>query len=484
MLSQIELDQSRGLPLNRQVYESFREIILTGKLRSDQRLPSTRDIASHLGISRTTVLIAFENLLAEGYIQGRVGSGTYVSNSLPEKFLAARDQGGQGAVSSISNYSLSKRGKALGSSIFSGRRDLKNLIPFRPGIPSLRDFPIETWARLAGRELRTLSFENFGYGDPAGFFPLRKVIADYLRQNRAVRCDPEQVIVVNGSQQGINMVASIFLDPGDAVWFEDPGYVGAREALSGAGLKLVPAPLDHEGITIPTKKSPKSKLVYITPSHQYPLGRTMSLARRLKLLEHARITNSWILEDDYDSEYRFAGKPLSSLQGLDSSERVIYMGTFSKVLFPGIRLGYLIVPPQLADVFVSARAKMDRNGPILEQATLHRFIEEGFFSRHIRKMRMLYLERQEFLQETARSHLQGLLEIEPGETGLHVVGWLQSGITEETVSARTREVGLTVPTLGSYTIKHSQNPGLVLGYGAFTKQEILTGITQLAKCIG
>ena len=209
----------------------------------------------------------------------------------------------------------------------------------------------------------------------------------------------------------------------------------------------------------------------------------MSLARRLKLLEHAQSTSSWILEDDYDSEYRFAGKPLSSLQGLDSGGCVIYMGTFSKVLFPGLRLGYLIVPSQLAEVFRSARAKMDRSSPILEQATLHQFIEEGFFSRHVRKMRMLYMERQEFLQETARHHLGDKLRIESGEIGLHVVGWLQSGITEVTVSANAQEIGLMIPTVNSYTMKYIQKPGVVLGYAAFTKKEIRAGIIQLAKCL-
>ncbi len=479
LLTQIDLGQNTNIPLNRKVYESFRRIILEGRLGSDQRLPSTRAIARHFGISRTTVLIAFENLLAEGYIQGRLGSGTFVSDSIPEKFLTLPTDAKPGS-NSYDSTPLSKRGKVLADSIYSVQRNLKNLKPFRPGIPSLRDFPIETWARLAGRQLRTLPFERFGYGDPAGYGPLRQVIAHYLQQTRAVRCESDQIVIVNGSQQGLNLVVRVLLDPGDAVWFEDPGYTGAREAFTGSGLTLIPAPLDDQGITVPTTGSASSKLIYITPSHQYPMGLTLSLARRLLLLEHAAKTGSWILEDDYDSEYRFSGRPLSSLQGLDSASRVIYMGTFSKVLFPGIRLGYLVVPGQLVDAFISARAKMDRNSPILEQATLHQFMDQRLFSRHVRKMRMLYMERQEYLLETARAHLAGLLHLKPGETGLHLVGWLQSGITEEAVKAASQQIDLIVPTLKSFTIKHWQNPGVVLGYAAFTKAEINSGITRLA----
>jgi GntR family transcriptional regulator/MocR family aminotransferase len=346
-------------------------------------------------------------------------------------------------------------------------------------------FPFEVWARLMSRQWRRPPTALLSYGDPAGYWRLREAIAAYLTASRGVRCVTEQVIVVAGSQQGLDLAARVLLDVGDRVWIEDPGYIGARGALKSAGADLVPVAVDSEGLNIAEgiSRCPTARLVYITPSHQYPLGVTMSLSRRLALLEWAHRAGAWVLEDDYDSEYRYTGRPLPALQGLDTEDRTIYLGTLSKTLFPSLRLGYLVVPTDLVAAFVAAKALADRHAPSVEQAVLADFMSEGHFARHVRRTRVLYAERQATLLKAAGSALNGLLEISPAEAGMHLVGFLPEGIDDRAVSRQASAYGVDAPPLSSYAIAPLPRGGLLLGYAAFGADEIIRGVERLAAAV-
>jgi GntR family transcriptional regulator/MocR family aminotransferase len=356
---------------------------------------------------------------------------------------------------------------------------------FRHGIGAFEAFPYDTWARLEARHWKNPPRELLAYSDPAGYAPLREVIAAHLRATRAVRCDASQVIVTTGSQQGLDLAARVLLDPGDGAWLEDPGYVGARGAFTASGARVVSVPVDAEGLDIQAgvKLEPRAKLVYVTPSHQYPLGVTMSLGRRLQLLEWVSHAGAWVLEDDYDSEYRYAGRPLASLQGLDRDARVIYLGTFSKVLMPGLRLGYVVAPPDLVSAFVGARALMDRNSAGVPQAVLKDFMLDGHFSRHIRRTRTLYTQRQELLLEAARKHLNGLLELEPAESGMHLIGWLPDGVCDVEASSEAAKYDVEALPLSAYSTRTLERPGLMLGYAAVEPDEIRDGVKRLAQAL-
>ncbi|MHB8574872.1 MAG: MocR-like pyridoxine biosynthesis transcription factor PdxR [Dehalococcoidia bacterium] len=386
-------DPVTGESLHRQLYETVRRAILTGTLAPGARLPSTRACAADLGISRSTAVQAFDQLLAEGYIEGRMGAGTFVYHDLPDAALltAAVDRR-PAAGSATSNWrALSEHGRLLegigAASYPASRLDLPPR-PFRPMTPALDAFPAAVWARIAGRRLRTLSVELLGIGCAAGYLPLRIAIAAYLTAARGAHCDPDQVLIVGGAMQALDLAGRVLLDPGDKVWIEDPGYMGAAAALQGAGARLIPVPVDGEGLDVAAgvARAAHARLAYVTPSAQFPLGVTMSLGRRLALLEWAERANGWIVEDDYDSEYRFSGRPLAAMQGLDQVDRVIYVGTFSKVLFPGLRLGYLVLPADLVAPFVIARDLSGRLSPLLEQAIRADFITGGHFMRHIRRL--------------------------------------------------------------------------------------------------
>jgi GntR family transcriptional regulator/MocR family aminotransferase len=300
-----------------------------------------------------------------------------------------------------------------------------------------------------------------------------------------VRCDAEQVVVVAGSQEALEIAAQVLLDVGDSAWVEDPGYLGARGALLGAGGRLVPVPVDDEGLDVTQgiRRCPAARVVCVSPSHQFPLGMTMSLTRRLSLLEWASRAGAWILEDDYDSEYRYAGRPVPSLQGLDTQGRVIYIGTFSKVLFPSLRLGYVVAPPDLVDPFIKTRAIFDRHSPTIEQAVLTDFITDGHFARHIRLMRTFYAERQEVLVKEIKSKLTGLLEVNPDEAGMHLVGWLPEGVSDVDAARRANEHGVEVGRLSNYYIEPQRRGALTLGYSAYEPKEIRKGVRRLAEAL-
>jgi GntR family transcriptional regulator/MocR family aminotransferase len=478
------LRESSREPMHRQLYSELREAVLNGRLPPGSRLPSTRAIASELGVSRNTVMGAFDQLLAEGYLEGKVGSGTYVAEKLPEDMLHARGVPSAPRTRPV-GAALSKRGAVLASSPIIPPRPHRMPRAFRPGPGAADHFPTALWMRLLARRWRGPLRELLSYGESAGYRPLREAIAAYVRAARAVRCDASQVVVVSGSQQGLDIMARLLLDPGDHVWIEDPGYLGARGALVGAGARVSPVPVDGEGLMVSAgiARQPHARMVYVTPSHQFPLGVTMSLARRLALLEWVKRSSAWVIEDDYDSEFRYSGRPIASLQGLDFTGRVIYLGTFSKVLFPSLRLGYLILPPELVEAFTNARALVDRHSPLIDQAVLADFIAEGHFARHIRRMRALYAHRHATFVEAAQKELAGLLEVEPQDAGMHLVGWLPEGVDDAAASRSAFEHGVEAPPLSAYALERKPMGGLLLGYTAMGTREIREGMRRLALAL-
>lgn len=483
-LSFIHLDRDARTPLYRQIYNAIREAILQRRLPPGVRLPSTRDMADLFDVSRNTVVNAFEQLMAEGYVETRVGSGTYVTDRLPEAFLQAyrrepplRPNGKE--------RTLSRRGRAFARH-YNPSSPPRGRSLFLHGRPDVDAFPFETWARLAAKRYRNLPRRLFGYGrDSAGYRPLREAIAGYLQTARALRCEPDQVLVVAGSQEGLYLAGQVLLDPGDQVWIEDPGYLGARSALLCAEADLCPVPVDTDGIDVDAgvEKAAGARVAYVTPSHQFPLGGTMSLARRSRLLQWAATSDAWILEDDYDSEFRYNGPPLASLQGLDANRRVIYAGTFSKVLFPALRLGYLVVPDDLVAAFAVARSVVHLSVPIFQQVVLADFMDGGHFNTHIRRMRTHYQERRDVFVESVERELAGCLELGPADAGLHVTGWLPPGADDEAVARRAGELGIGVLPLSRLCLGQPPRAGLVMGFGAARPEAIPDGVRRLGQAI-
>ncbi len=482
--------ESSGVPIYRQLYETLRRAILSGQLPAKSQLPSTRALARQLAVSRMTVVNAYDQLLAEGYIEGISGSGTYVASVLPEELLEIQAKRRQDSAESKRRASISKRGERLASfnhANLRARTDV-NFSAFHYGLPAMDAFPFDVWSRLAARRLQKMSVSLFGSGNPAGYEPLRRTVAAYLQTARAVRCEPEQIIIVAGGQQALALIAQVLIDEKDTVWMENPCYLGARNAFAAAGAKIVSAPVDAEGfdLSFALNKNKNACLVCVTPSHQFPLGTVMSLSRRLALIEWARASDAWIIEDDYDSEFRYSGRPLASLQGLDADGRVIYVGTFSKTIFPALRLGYMVVPENLVDVISAARALMDSHSPSIDQAVLTDFIEEGHFARHIRRMRALYAERQAVLVSAAKKDLAGLLDVPPNEAGMHLIGWLPENVDDKIASEKAAAQGLETKPLSVYSLEPSPSPqrsGLILGYTAFSAGQIRNGVRRLAKAL-
>lgn len=479
----LQLDRRSRVPLQRQLYDEIRTAILSGRLAPGARVPATRVLASDTGTSRNTVSGAFDQLLSEGYLEGKVGSGTYVARMLPEDLLRVTRQPGPSRPV-IARACLSRRGRMLGGIPASLRsREIATEQAFRTGLPAFDEFPRALWARLGARLLRHAPSAVLTYGDPAGYRPLRRAIAEYLRAARGVNCSAEQVIVTAGSQQALDLAARLLLDPGDAAWVEDPGYLGARGALRAAGVRSIPVPVDSGGLSVVEgeKRAPEARLACVTPSHQYPLGMTMPLSRRTSLLAWARRHRAWIVEDDYDSEFRYSGRPLQALQGLDPIGCVIYTGTFSKVLFPSLRLGYMVVPESLVDTFVSARALVDRHPPGLEQAIVAEFLAEGHFARHVRRMRTLYAERQEALVLALGRELGGAIEASPAEAGMNLTAWLRGNASDLELSNKAAQVGVVVTPVSAYALEVKPRSGLLLGYAAFSTRQIREGVRKLAQ---
>lgn len=485
----ITLDEKSDAPFYRQIYETIRRAILSGGLPSGRQLPASRLLAKQLGVSRMTVVNAYEQLLAEGYLEGRVGAGTFVSAQLPEEFLQAsgfkrleRQEKPLPRQVILSGYGSRV---AQNSKIILRHHGATALVPFQHGVAALDEFPFGVWAKIAQRWEKSPPAPVLGYGEAVGFQPLREAVAAHLAAARGVRCTPEQIIITNGTQQALDLIGRIFLSESEDVCIEDPGYVGARDIFAATGARVVPVPIDDEGFDVQTarRRSQKARLVYVTPSHQFPLGVTMSLARRLSLLEWARERDAFVIEDDYNSEYRYSGRPLASLQGLDRDGRVLYVGTFSKTIFPALRLGYLVVPADLLEVFAAARALTDLHSHMIGQAILAEFISERHFTRHIRRMRGMYEGRQQTLVDEARKNLGGLLEVAPAKAGMHLIGWLPDGVSDREVSRRGGEAGLNLAPVSAYCINQKLRGGFLLGYTAFNEKLIRQGMKKLARVL-
>lgn len=482
-LPALTLDATSSVPLHRQIYFEIRGAILDGRLRPGTRLPASRALASALSVSRNTVISAFDQLNAEGYIAGKVGAGSFVPAHLPQELIGAEQRSTiNDKQKAHTRYQVrpSKRATEL-SAVAQG---IEPRVPFAPGLPEVDQFPFKDWARLLGRHWRRPSRDLLVSTVPGGYPPLCSAIADYLATARAVFCRAEQVIITSGSRQALDLAARVLIDPGDPVWIENPGYRPTSSVLGAAGARLVPVPVDDEGLSYAEGRQLESRprLICISPSHQYPLGITMSLRRRLQLLEAARETETFILEDDYDSEYRYAGRPLAALQGLDQDGRVIYLGTFSKVMFPGVRLGYMVVPDDLLDAFLKIRTLMDAYPSSIGQAALADFIEEGHLSGHIRRMRPLYKERQQALISTL-GELTDDLELSPVDAGMHLVARLRADMDDQMIAVKAKEQGIQAPALSTYFEGKATEQGLLLGYAGVDQQKIQTTAKALAEVI-
>ncbi len=459
-----------GVPLARWLYEELRRGILEGRLRSRARLPSTRDLARHHRVSRRTAVAAYERLRDEGYVTSLVGAGTIVNERLPDDLLRASARRTADRVTRPDVSALYRRPAR----------------PFRPIEPALAEFPAEIWARVAARRLRRLSTALLAGGSIAGSRPLREAVAEYLGASRGVNCSADQVVIVSGVQQGLDLIARLLLRPGDVVWIEDPAYTGAAQAFRTAGAVLTPVKVDAQGFdpVIARQMHPRPRAAYVTPAHQFVLGSTMPVERRLMLLAAARDADMYVIEDDYDSEFRFAGARVPALQGLDRWERVIFMGSFNKLLFPALRLGYIVVPDHLIDPLLRLRSHADRYPPAISQAVLCDFIVDGHFARHVRRMRELYAVRLDALHTSAARYLAGVLEIPSIDAGLHTPAFLTGRMTSADAHRRAAAYGIESIPLDRFALRRRDMRGLLLGFAAFTPREIHRAMGVLAQALG
>ena len=461
----------------RQIYLKLRSAILSGALGPATKLPSTRELAAQLGVSRSSVVSAFEQLLAEGYASGRTGAGTYIASDLPEPFAAIHRR---------KQRSASPAKAAASAREFRSFADVtaqNDERPFNLGRTLVDARTAELWRKLSARTLRSFGRHHLGYADPHGLLELRKSVCDYLRAARAVRCEPEQIVITAGTQQAVDIVTRIMRGPDKEVWIEDPGYPLTRLALVAAGARVCPIPVDQHGINVAEgiRRAPKARAVFITPSHQFPKGVVLSMARRLELLAWARESGAWIVEDDYTSEFRYGGRPLASLQGLDEAERVIYIGTLNKALFPGLRLGYAVVPPSLVRAFVTARYLMDRQPSSLCQAVVAAFMEEGHFAAHIRRMREMYRNQRDALVTSLGRRLGDDLTVDPPDQGMHLIAYTRRGLSDVTIERAALEQGVVVRAMSRLYVDAPSQSALMLGFSGYPRQMIAPAIARLAR---
>jgi GntR family transcriptional regulator / MocR family aminotransferase len=500
----ITLARGGPVPLHRQIYGALRAAILARRLAPGARLPSTRILAADLRVSRTTVLSAYDQLASEGFVTAHGSGGSRVANvagraigSGPRATTGRHARHGAASSRKLSEpVELSAMGAAMRATypeqlseagiVWAGVAP-RRAAPVAVGIPALDAFPTATWARLTARCWRRDAPAMMLPDDGHGYRPLREAIADYVVTARAVRCTADQVIVTAGAQQAIDLTARLLLNPGDQAWMEEPGFLPARAAFVTAGATMVEVPVDADGLDVAAGRAaaPNARLAFVTPSFQAPLGVVMSLRRRLALLDWAEEARAWILEDDYNGEFRYDGHPLAAMQGLEhpGAQRVIFVGTFSKTLFPSLRLGYAVVPPGLVDAFALARLTADRHSPVIEQAVLADFIGEGHFARHMRRMRRLYAERQRLFVAIARRELGALMRVDESPAGMRLLGWLPPGVSDRRVAAEAARRGVTVVPLSSLRLGHAAEQGLLLGYAPFTATEMRRALRTLAEVV-
>ncbi len=473
---------AEGQELGRWLYTELRAAILDSRLKPGSRMPSTRGLAKQYALARGTVASAFEQLKNEGYVETTVGAGTFVSVRLPEESVPVESPTDVAVAPSMAALALRGQSAVEGVRLLPASHSVGRA--FRSYEPAIDLFPVALWSRVAGRVLRNAPRSLYGQGDARGYLPLRKAIAEYVGPARGVRCNADQIIITSGTQQALDLVARLLLDPGDAVWLEDPCYPGALFAFRAAGANVVPVPVDREGLVVEDARRQQAgaRLAYVTPANQFPLGVTMSPRRRAELLAWAAGQNAWIIEDEYDAEYRYSGPPLPSLQSLDRSGCVIYVGTFTKMLFNALRLGFIVLPERIVEPFAAARSFLDRHPPTLEQAILADFILEGHFGHHVRRMRQIYARRSHALCEAAHS-LAGKLDVMQPASGMRTLGWVRTGQTDAAVAGQARALGLEVAALSEFTVRHSHPSALILGFAGCSTAELKRGVEVLESTL-
>jgi GntR family transcriptional regulator/MocR family aminotransferase len=480
VLPLISIDRKSQKPVYRQIYEAFRTRIFEGELRAGQLVPSTRQLAHDLRVSRFPILNAYAQLLAEGYFESRMGAGTFIASSLPG---APRSQDRKAAL----ELATRARPVAVHTSTlppYTKPSWADHLGPFQLGQPELNAFPLRLWSRLLARYSRNMHAQELRYGEAMGMRSLREAVAVYLGTARGVVCEADQIMIVSGSQQGLDITTRVLLDPETPVWVEEPGYWLIHHVLRTAACQPIPVPVDSEGLDVSAgiKLNARARAAFVAPSHQFPLGVTMSASRRFQLVEWAEKAGAWIIEDDYDSEYRYDSSPISSLQGLDRNSRTIYIGTFSKVLFPSLRLGYIVIPPDLVEHFAAMRQAMDLCLSPINQAVLTEFIRQGHFGRHIRKMREVYRERRRLLVTEIRKQIGSACTIMGGEAGMHLTILLNTEVRDTELAARAFEKKLWLSPLSLSYVGAAPRQGLVLGYGNTPTSQI-PGAVRLLKTL-
>jgi GntR family transcriptional regulator/MocR family aminotransferase len=475
-----QFQPQNGEANHRQLCRLLQQGILNGTLPGGTKLPPTRELAQELGIARNTVVHVYEQLASEGYVSTMVGRGTFITDTVP-------DQGGD-----YQNLPLRPPSR---QDLLSGRgADLVNYAgaakqqwgAFVPGVPDVTLFPFRTWVNIGKQVWRKPAADLLTYPTSAGYLPLRQAIADYLRAARGVNCSAEQVLITTGTHQSLRLAAHMLAEPGERVWLEDPGYWGARSLLRSEGLELIGVEVDAEGMHPSPYQMQRlvPRLIVVSPSHQYPLGSVMSLTRRRQLLQYAQATDAWVLEDDYDSEFRFGCKPLQSLQGLDASGRVLYLGTLSKTMYPGLRISYMVVPPDLVDSLTTGLIELYREGAYTTQAILAEFIAQGHFASHIRRMRTVYSRRRALLIDAIRAQFGDTLPVLGDNAGLHLVISLPDGCDDQAISAHALHHGVLARPLSLYyhDLQHAKR-GLLLGYACVPEGDIARHFATVANAI-
>ncbi|SHF99102.1 MocR-like pyridoxine biosynthesis transcription factor PdxR [Pedobacter caeni] len=483
LLTFIQLDRSLKTPLYIQLYDEIKRGVFEGMLKHGDRMPSTRSLALEFSVSRNSVLLAFEQLRLEGFLTAEAGAGTYVSEQLnelkhvPEK-VVQQEPARQKAVN--------RNDFPLHTKFVLDYIGQEATLPFQPSIPSFTDFPFQIWARLAASVYKDIHQLHLGYDSAQGYLPLREALTDYLRINRSIHCSADQIIIVNGSSQALHLAAELLLKKNDLCWMEDPGYLRAKSAIVRFGAKICPVPITKNGMDLEYAMGnfPTAKLAYVSPSHQYPLGETMPLIERIKLLKWAADHQMWIMEDDYESEFRYVKRPIPALKGLDTFGRVIYVGTFNKTLFPALRIGYMVLPSAaMANEFTIAKAVIDRQSPVIDQAILTRFMVEGHFSRHLRRMRLIYKKAQEDLVGLLQKHLGGQIRISVADAGMHLIIWLLKKQDTATILQMARERGVMLYAIDELSVEFRHEGAFFLGFTGFKPETMEKAVLILKEVL-
>jgi GntR family transcriptional regulator/MocR family aminotransferase len=479
----LRIDKKANSTLHHQLYGQLKTGLYEGMLRQGDRMPSSREMSSELGVSRNIVLQVFEQLTMEGFFEARTGAGTFISDDIAK--LSYRKKQTPGLPQSPAHTVANPYG--LNGAFRDHVSALEPLIPFQQSVPLVTEFPFDTWARISAAVHKNMHLLHLGYDDAQGYPPLRKALADHLRISRSINCAPDQIVITNGTRQSLHLAAEMLLNKGDQCWAEDPCYAGATSAIRRFGGQICAVPVTAQGMDVAyaIKNYPKARLAYVTPSHQFPIGSTMSLSERAKLLNYAKENRMWIIEDDYDSEYRYSSRPIPALQGMDTHGNVIYSGNLSKVLLPALRISYMVLPTHaMARMFATAKSVTDGQCNIITQAIASEFISRGHFSRHIRRMRLLYKKSQDELVSLVNRHLKGILTPAPVEAGMHMIAWLPEGVDAAAVANKAADSGIILSPVSHYCINATYPNGLIIGFSGFTYVEMETAVLRLKKALG